>query len=149
MRGAATKYLGCEVVNPPIGETAAFHALQDIGGAIAVGFVLSRVAKIELGKVTVHVRGAHVVIGADNAALEDGKEILGGVAVNAARTRELADAVDGRSVLRELATDAVIEAGIIRHEVRRAMRIRDQRGANVRVVDMRNVKRTGATAALD
>lgn len=45
--------------------------------------------------------------------------------------------------------DAIIEAGIVRHEVRRAVHVGDDRRTNVRVVDVRNVERTGATAALD
>ena len=64
-------------------------------------------------------------------------------------TAELAVAVKRGAMLRELATDVVIEAGVVRHEDRRAMRVRDKRGANVRVIDMRDVERTCATAALD
>jgi hypothetical protein len=75
------KYLGGEQTNPPIGKATAFHALENVAGAFRVALVLGRVAKIELGKVAVHMGSAHVVIGADDAALEDGEEILGGVAV--------------------------------------------------------------------
>ncbi len=77
----AAKYLGCEETSPPIGQTAAFHALQDKGCTLTVVVGLGRVAHVKLGKVAVHVRGAHVMIGADYAALEDGKEVLGGVTV--------------------------------------------------------------------
>src|SRR5690348_14036234 len=145
----ATKYLGGELTNPPIGEAAALHALENVGGALCVALVLGRVAKIELGKVAVHVSGAHVVIGADNAALEDAEEVLGGVAVVTVATAELADAVKRGAVLRELAPNVVIETGIVRHEDGGTVRVGDQRGANVGVIDMRDVERTGATAALN
>jgi len=64
-------------------------------------------------------------------------------------TAELAVAVKRGAMLRELATDVVIEAGIIRHENGRTVRVGDQRRTNVRVVNVRDVERTGATAALD
>ena len=73
--------------------------------------VLSRIAHVELRQIAVHVCGAHVVIGADDAALEDAEKVLGGVAVVAAATAELAVAVDGRLMAGELAADADCRSG--------------------------------------
>lgn len=56
--------------------------------------------------------GAHVVVGADNAALENAEKVFGGVAVGAVATRELAVALDGRLMRRELFANSVAEAGI-------------------------------------
>jgi hypothetical protein len=60
----------------------AFHASENGVGAFAVGVVLGRIAKVELGQVAVHVGGAPVMVGADYATLQDGEEILCAVAVN-------------------------------------------------------------------
>ena len=63
-----------------------------------------------------------MVIGADHAALEDAEKVLGGVAVVAVATAELAVRVKRRAMRGELAADALVEAGIVGHEVRRAVR---------------------------
>jgi sulfur carrier protein ThiS len=89
-----------------------------------------------------------MVIGADNAALEDGEEVLGGVAVLAIATAKLAVAVNGRAVLRELAADAEIETGIVGHKRGRTVRVGNQSGTDIRVIDVRDVERAGASAAL-
>ncbi len=49
----------------------------------------------------------------------------------------------------ELAADVVVEAGVVGAEMRRAVSIRHQCSANVRVVDVGDVELAGATAALN
>jgi len=68
LRGGS-KYLGGEQTSPPIGEATAFHALENVGGAVGIALVLRGIAKVELGKVTVNVLRRPVMVGADNAAL--------------------------------------------------------------------------------
>ena len=72
--------LGGELVSPPIGEALTLSALEDHRGALAVRDLAGVVAKVELGGVAAKVRFAHVVVGADDAALEDGEEVLDRVA---------------------------------------------------------------------
>ena len=79
-RGAGV-VLGGEQTSPPIGEALAFHAFDDDRGALAIGHAASVVAQIELAAVAAKVSLAHVMIGADHAALENGEEVFGGVAM--------------------------------------------------------------------
>ena len=91
-----------------------------------------------------------MMIGADHAALEDGKEVFGGVAVDAARTRKLAGSREAWChARRELAADVPVEAGVVRHKRRSAINIRDERAANVLAWMIGDMERTGATVALD
>ena len=73
--------LGGEAINPPIGQATAYSALQDGRSALAIVHIAGVVAQIELGTVAAKVRLAHMVIGADHAALENREEVFGGVAV--------------------------------------------------------------------
>ena len=66
-----TKVVRLRGRNPPIGQAASFHALENVGGTFTVILVLGRVAHVELGKIAVHLGCAHVVIGADHAAFGD------------------------------------------------------------------------------
>src|SRR3546814_19643184 len=50
-------------------------------GAVCISHVAGVVTEIKFGGVAGKVRLAHVVIGADDAALEDREEVFGGVAV--------------------------------------------------------------------
>jgi len=71
----ASNSLGEQRSDPPIGQAASDHALENVSGAVGVGLVLGRIAHVELRKVAVHVRLRPVVIRPDHAALEDGKEV--------------------------------------------------------------------------
>jgi len=75
MRRGARVFLSGEFVSPPIGEALADATLERQLGALRIGHKASLVAEVELGTVTGKVRLAHVVIGADHAALEDREEI--------------------------------------------------------------------------
>ena len=63
--------LGGEFISPPIGQALALHALQDDASAVAVAHGAGVIAKVELAAVAAQVSLAHVVVGADHAALED------------------------------------------------------------------------------
>jgi len=142
--------LGGELVSPPIGEAATLATLEDQGGALAIVHVAGVVAQIELGAVAAKVCFTHVVIGADHAALEDGEEIFGGVAVlEAARGDVFLGAVVHDRVTVELFAHAVIDRAFIGHEVRGAVDVGHDQSANVLGIDVGNVERTGVTVALD
>src|SRR5690606_17854154 len=108
------------------------------------------VSKIEFGTVTAKVRFAHVVVGADHAALEDGEEIFGGVGVlEAARGDVFASAVIDLAVAVELAAHALIDRALVRHKVRGAIDVRDNERANVLGVDVGDMEGTGVAVTLD
>src|SRR3546814_5598881 len=63
----------------PIGQTLADNATQDRVGALFVSVGLGGIAEVEFGQVAVHVGLAHMMIGADHAALQDREEVFSGV----------------------------------------------------------------------
>ena len=69
------------MTSPPIGEAATLATFEDQGSALAVVQFAGVVAKVELGTVAAKVGLAHVVVGADHAALENGEEVFDRVAV--------------------------------------------------------------------
>lgn len=72
---------GGECVRPPIGQALAEDALEGLFGALPIGRRAVIVAEVELGGVARKVRLADMVINADDAALEDRKEVLDRVRV--------------------------------------------------------------------
>jgi hypothetical protein len=70
MTGGISAILGGELINPPIGQTAANATLEDKRSAFPVIHASCVVTQIELGTVATKVRFAHVVIGADHTTLE-------------------------------------------------------------------------------
>lgn len=68
-------------MRPPIRQALAFHTLQSERGTLSIGDGASVVAEIKFRGVAAKMGFAHVMIGADVAALEDGEEILSGVGV--------------------------------------------------------------------
>ena len=89
-----TAILGGELVNPPIGQALAFHALEGDGSTVRVVKGAGVVAEVELPAVAAKVGFREVVIGSDHATLEEGEEVFGGVGVlEAARGHILLDGV--------------------------------------------------------
>jgi hypothetical protein len=89
-------------VRPPIGEALAPDAAKGLIGALGISTVPVVVAEIELAGVAAQMRFADMVINADDAALEDGEEILDRVRVPATGLAVLARAVVDRLMLPEL-----------------------------------------------
>ncbi len=142
--------LGGEFISPPIGQALAFHALQNDAGAFAVAHSAGVVAKVELAAVAAKVRFAHVVIGADHAALEDREEILGGVAVLEAASGDVfAGAVIDGAVSGELAAKAGVNGRFVGHEVRGAIDVRNDQAANVLGGDVGDVETANVAFTLD
>lgn len=71
MIGAVIAYLGGDCVNPPIGQATANCANDSNVCALAVRHLAGVVTKIELAAIATKVGFAHMVIGADHAALEN------------------------------------------------------------------------------
>jgi hypothetical protein len=108
------------------------------------------VAEIELCGVAAKVRFREVVIGSDHAALEDRKEVFGGVAVlPTARGDILLRAVVDLAVVGELATDADIDRRFVGHESRRAINVSDQQRAKGFGGDVGDVERANLPVTLD
>ena len=94
------------------------------------------------------MRLAHVVVGADIAALEDREEVLGGVGVIEA-TDILIVRVNDAAMGGELTPDIAVKGEVVGHEVRRAIDVREEQRTKVAKPDVGNMKRAGATVALD
>ena len=110
--------LGGESTNPPIGQAATLAALQDHRGVLAVVQLAGVVAKVELPAVAAKVRFAHVVISADDAALEDREEVFGGVAVLEATGSDiLLGAVVHDAVPSEFAAHSGVDRRFVGHQV--------------------------------
>ena len=62
-----------------------------------------------------------VMIGADNAALQDAEKVLSVVRVVAIAARELAVAVKRGFVTGELFADAIVKASVVRTQMRREL----------------------------
>ena len=142
--------LGGEFISPPIGEALAFHALQNDAGAVAVAHGAGVVTKVELAAVATQVSLAHVVIGANDAALEDREEVFSGVAVLEPAVGDifLGAVIDDR-VTGELATDAGIDGAFVAHKVGRSIDVGNDQAANVLGVDVGDMKAADVAFTLD
>jgi hypothetical protein len=142
--------LGGESISPPIGKTATLATLEDGCSALSIGHVAGVVAQIELGTVAAKVSLAHVVIGADHAALEDGEEVFSGIGVlEAAGGDVFLGRVIDAAVTVELAAHAEIDRAVVGHEVAGAVDIGHDQRTNVLGIDVGDMERTGAAFALD
>ena len=105
---------------------------------------------MELASVTAKMCFAHMVIGADHAALENGKEILGCVAVLVTAMLHifLGAVIDG-IVSAKLATNAGVNGAFIGDKVRRAVNISNDKGANGFGVDVGNMNAADGAFAFD
>ncbi len=140
--------LGSERTRLPVHEAFPARTFNCLCGALRVRHGAGAVTEIELGKVAAHVCRAHVVIGADQPAFEDREKVFCGIGMNAASLGKLAVRVKRGVVARELASDAVIKAGIVRHKHRRTVSVGNKRMADIRVIDVRYVEGTGCSATL-
>src|SRR5687768_4588655 len=70
----ATKYLGGERTNPPIGKALAFHSAQGGCGTVRIAHLAVVVTEIELCGVAMQMRFAHMMIRPHVSALEDREE---------------------------------------------------------------------------
>ena len=147
-RGSVT-VLGGEAINPPISEAATDTTAQDFSGAFGVGQFAGVVAQIELGAVTAKVGFAHVVIGADHAALEDREEVFGGVGVLEAAGGDilLGRVIDDRVTVKLLA-EAGVDGALVGHKVGGALHVGNEDAANGCCVDVSDMERTGHAIAL-
>jgi hypothetical protein len=140
--------LGC--VSPPIGQTLANRPHEGRVSALGIVHLAGVVAEVELGGVSSKVRLAHVVIGADHAALEDRKEVLDRVAVLEPAGRDvLAGAVIDRPVAMELATDAGVNAAFVGHQIRRRQDVRKDQRTKLLGGHLGNMEAANVAVALD
>ena len=142
--------LGGESINPPIGQALADAALERQRGALAVRHGARIVAEIELAAVTAQVGFAHVVIGADHAALEDREEVFGRVGMlEAARGYILFGAVVDDAVAVKLAPNRGVDRSFVRHEMRGAIDVDDDQAAKLLGGDVGDVEAANVALALD
>jgi len=141
--------LGGEFVSPPIGEAATDAAFEDFVSACRIRQLAGVVAQIELRTVAAKVGFAHVVIGADHAALEDGEEVFSGVGVVEHAAHVFLDTVVHRAVIRELAAHLAVDGAFVSQERAGTVDMGNDQCANVLGIDVGNMKRTGAAIALD
>src|SRR3546814_9075450 len=106
----------------PIGQTLADNATQDRVGALFVSVGLGGIAEVEFGQVAVHVGLAHMMIGADHAALQDREEVFSGVGMRLTLA-ELAASVERVTVAGELAVNGPVVASFVSHERRGAVHV--------------------------
>ena len=107
---------GLESINPPIGWALADCALQGHRSAFPVGDGAGIVTEVKFSTVARQVRFAHMVIGSDHAALQNGKEVFNRVAMlEAPGVNILAGTVIDRAVSGELAPDAGIDHAFVCH----------------------------------
>ena len=102
----------------PVGEAFAARTFQCLCGALCVRHGAGRITEVELGQIAVRVGDRPVMVSANHAALENGKEVLRIVAVVVAATAELAVAVKRRPVAGELAADGIVKASVVRSQMR-------------------------------
>lgn len=81
MRRSGLTFLGCDCASPPIGQALADSAQQVFIGAFEVAHLAGVVTEVELGAVAMQMLLADVVIGADDAALQEAEEAFHGVGV--------------------------------------------------------------------
>jgi len=105
---------------------------------------------IKLAAVAMQMGLAHVVIGADHAALEDREKILGGVAVaGAVETDELLDRVVHGNVQREVHPGHFEGRALIGHEGAFAVNVGPDQAAELRASDVGDVERASAPVTFD
>ena len=93
---------------------------------------------------------AHVVVGADQAALEHREEVLSGVGMlEAAGGDVFLGAVVHDRVTVKLAAYAGVNGGFVGHQVCAAMDVGDDQAAHVLGIDVGDMERAGAAIALD
>ena len=150
-------------VSRPIGQTLPGDLLERVVCAFAVADAICLtivVAEAELGHVTLKVAFAHLVVRADQPALEDAEEAFHGVRGDPAGTRVFALAMVHSGVLRKLFADVPVDRGFVRHKVRVARdlaqdglerlvgHVGNVEGANLAVtLDQRNYRALGQLGA--
>ena len=123
-------------------------ALKNFGSAFRVGQFAGVVAKVELGTVAAKVSLAHVVIGANHTALEDGEEVFSGVGVVEHAAHIFLGAVVHRAVVGELAAYLGVDGAFVGQQGAGAVDVGDDKGANVLGIDIGDMERAGATVTL-
>ena len=115
----------------PVHEALAACALDRFNRALAVSQLAGVVAEIEFAAVPRQMGFAHVVIGADHAALEDRKEVFDRVAVLEATSGDLlAGAVVDAAMAVKFAPYAGVNRAFVGHQMSRAVNVgHDQGGA--------------------
>src|SRR5207302_9612653 len=99
-----------------IGEPLADYAAQEIAGALGVVYAEGDAiaeAKIELGNVTLQVLFAHVVIGADQSALEQPEERFDGIGVRHKASATARTRIFALSVIHALMLGKLVAYGLI------------------------------------
>jgi hypothetical protein len=89
-----------------------------------------------------------MMVGADHAALENGEEVFGGVAVSKpAHADILASRVNDAGMASELTANAGVDRAFVGHEVRSAIDIGNDQGAQSFCVHIGDMERTGVAFA--
>ena len=110
-------------------------------GAFTVCQLAGVVTKIELAGVATKMRFAHMEIGANDAAFENGKEIFGGIRMLVTAVLHIfLGAVIGGVVSGKLAANAGINRAFIGDKVSRAVHIGNDKSANGFGIDVGNME---------
>jgi hypothetical protein len=135
------------LTSPPIGKAASGDALERFFATLEIIALARVVAEVELDAVAVQMLRAHVVVGADNAALEDAEIALDSVRVGRA-AHVLASAVVHDLMLGG-AVHVAILASVIGAERGRSVDLLAKDGLDVGSGDALHVSRANRAAALD